>query len=951
MLVKFNIQENLPTIQKNTRQIEMLSHSEKELLEQSYNYFQKANEETVDTKNILMQIILRKEISKNLSVRETLDKMILHLIQKYQLECPEQVEHLKDRLDIIRFLPSEYSHVQYLTEGQSGWFYVADHEGKKVCIKILPLNMRREEKIQKKFHQEVERAFLLDHPHFVRGIGQGILNFLGQKVPFYAMDFCSKGSLRDMLNSQKIIEKSKAFGIFQSIANALQYFHLSTQKKHKNFIPENILFDENDVLKIADFGLPEGEILERSPYYPEEDMAQDIDAREDVYMLGIIFMEMLTGQRADWKNRAEILNELREEQPLWKLCSGMVAEKKYRIPNMYEVLYTCKNMEHCKTGRFVTNIYSLQESYTTLKNSRTQEKKDEVSSLFSKILEILQTEKEYHLISKEIDIRRSNCPAYILSLELPSFLSILNPEQEKIFAKAFALSYAPWKDAVISYAPLSKPTDPIAKFLVRCFLSEPQDQNLCQSIEKKMQKTLWSEEETNILREIAIEKRVKDISVLVKTNRANPFVPAILELFQVSRESSMRIVCADTLGKIGDKEAIPLLVLGLKEADSDVARHCANALGRIGDTEAIAPLISCLENSPVNMQCTCIEALGRIGSQDAIPAILACLKNPNSNLRCTCARALEQIGDKKAGPGLIASLKNSSGYALRVCSEVLVTIYKDDILNLLASLKDFDTLALKACVEALAKLASKDTIPALLFCIAQSSQEDRIIYENFLVKIGRKELNMLISFLKFADVKYHYACIDALVKIGKDSISALVSVIQTSSDRQWIESCIMVLGRIGKEAVPALVSCLAHSDSQIRIASISTLGKIGDQTAAHALVPFLKESHRQPGIACVDALTEMGKEAVPVLISHLQDDDRHIRIACTEVLIKIGKEAIPDLFSCIQCADKNMCRACADALVEIGQESVLALEQGLNDADIYVRYTCKKALEKIYLKG
>jgi len=118
------------------------------------------------------------------------------------------------------------------------------------------------------------------------------------------MEYCSKGDLNDYLNMRKMKEKSALHFMYQ-ILQGLQYLH-SNNIVHRDIKPQNILIDKNNVCKIADFGFArykdQDKLLETmcgSPLYmaPEIIKHQHYSMKADIWSVGVVFYQMLTGQQ------------------------------------------------------------------------------------------------------------------------------------------------------------------------------------------------------------------------------------------------------------------------------------------------------------------------------------------------------------------------------------------------------------------------------------------------------------------------------------------------------------------------------------------------------------------------------------------------------------------------------------------------------------------------------
>jgi serine/threonine protein kinase len=153
-----------------------------------------------------------------------------------------------------------------------------------------------------RFLQEYELIAKVLHPNVVKIFDLGVAD----DHAYIAMEFCSRGSLKRRIS--KGLKKDVAFGYMRKIAGALAELH-RVGILHRDLKPTNVMFRDDDSLVLIDFGLAKqaalsteitgtGEIF-GTPYYmsPEQGHAGDVDNRSDIYALGVIFFEMLTGKK------------------------------------------------------------------------------------------------------------------------------------------------------------------------------------------------------------------------------------------------------------------------------------------------------------------------------------------------------------------------------------------------------------------------------------------------------------------------------------------------------------------------------------------------------------------------------------------------------------------------------------------------------------------------------
>ena len=153
-----------------------------------------------------------------------------------------------------------------------------------------------------RFLQEYEMIAELDHPNIVGIYDLGV----SDDHAHIAMEYVPGGDLKERI--KKGVSEAEAIDYTRQIAGALTQLH-SLGILHRDLKPGNIMVRDNGSLALIDFGLAKRMRLEQeitgngeifgTPYYmsPEQGHADDVDERSDVYSLGIIFYEMLTGKK------------------------------------------------------------------------------------------------------------------------------------------------------------------------------------------------------------------------------------------------------------------------------------------------------------------------------------------------------------------------------------------------------------------------------------------------------------------------------------------------------------------------------------------------------------------------------------------------------------------------------------------------------------------------------
>ncbi|MBZ0185707.1 MAG: serine/threonine protein kinase, partial [Candidatus Obscuribacterales bacterium] len=210
-------------------------------------------------------------------------------------------------------LPEKYELISIIGSGGMGSVLkVRDRDLDKIlAIKLLQKELSDNTANRKRFEQEAEAASKLDHDNLVSVYGYGETE---NKTPYLIMDYIEGESLAEILDREGKLEPERALKIFSQIADALSHAHLLSVI-HRDIKPTNIIIstsdDGSEKARIVDFGiakvLPDnsrqtrdltqtGEVF-GSPQYmsPEQCLGFMLDQRSDIYSLGCLMYESLTG--------------------------------------------------------------------------------------------------------------------------------------------------------------------------------------------------------------------------------------------------------------------------------------------------------------------------------------------------------------------------------------------------------------------------------------------------------------------------------------------------------------------------------------------------------------------------------------------------------------------------------------------------------------------------------
>ncbi len=198
--------------------------------------------------------------------------------------------------------------IELLGRGGMGAVYKARQQDldRVVALKILPPGSHSDPAFAERFNREARALAKLNHPNIVTVHASGCRDGLY----YFVMEYVDGSNLRQVMQAGQL-EPKEALRIVPQICEALQFAH-DDGIVHRDIKPENILLDRRGRVKIADFGLakllnfaPAAGHLTRpeqvmgTPHYmaPEQlERPLAVDHRADIYSLGVVFYELLTGQ-------------------------------------------------------------------------------------------------------------------------------------------------------------------------------------------------------------------------------------------------------------------------------------------------------------------------------------------------------------------------------------------------------------------------------------------------------------------------------------------------------------------------------------------------------------------------------------------------------------------------------------------------------------------------------
>lgn len=241
-------------------------------------------------------------------------------------------EYNARRLDLQDEFERRYEVVRQVGAGGMGTVYEAEHVvlRKRVALKVLKQALAADRLAIARFEREAQACATLQHPNLMQVFDCGVTT---DGCPYLVMEYIEGRNIAKVIKEEKKLSKETFFDVFIPVCNALAYAH-SIGVVHRDLKPENIVLTRGmsgEVPKLVDFGIAKveemggqlqvltqtGELL-GSPSYmsPEQCTGKPVDGRTDVYSLGCVMYEALTGKKAFYgENISTLLFEQMRREP------------------------------------------------------------------------------------------------------------------------------------------------------------------------------------------------------------------------------------------------------------------------------------------------------------------------------------------------------------------------------------------------------------------------------------------------------------------------------------------------------------------------------------------------------------------------------------------------------------------------------------------------------------
>ena len=179
--------------------------------------------------------------------------------------------------------------------------------GREVAVKVLRSDLARDPSFQVRFRREAQAAASLNHPAIVAVYDTGEDRTSAGATPYIVMEYVEGETLRDVLRREGVLSPQRAMTLAADICNALDFSHRNGIV-HRDVKPGNVMVTPEGTVKVMDFGIARAvsdsaatmtstaAVIGTAQYLsPEQARGESVDARSDVYSVGCLLYELVTG--------------------------------------------------------------------------------------------------------------------------------------------------------------------------------------------------------------------------------------------------------------------------------------------------------------------------------------------------------------------------------------------------------------------------------------------------------------------------------------------------------------------------------------------------------------------------------------------------------------------------------------------------------------------------------
>lgn len=268
-------------------------------------------------------------------------------------------------------LADRYECIKRIGTGGMGDVYKAHDRrlDRIVAIKVLKSEYNEDDNFIRKFRRESLAAASISHPNIVSIYDVGMETIADEDVYYIVMEYIDGKTLKELIREEGVLSQNQALNYLIQIAEALKIAH-NKNIIHRDIKSQNIMVTRDNRVKVTDFGIARmagnatmtvtNAVMGSVHYFsPEQARGQKVDARSDIYSMGIVLYEMLTGDVPfDSENPITVaLMHVQNEMP-------MPSEKNPRVSPEVDMVF--KHMTEKKPGDRYDNVSLIIDDVKTI---------------------------------------------------------------------------------------------------------------------------------------------------------------------------------------------------------------------------------------------------------------------------------------------------------------------------------------------------------------------------------------------------------------------------------------------------------------------------------------------------------------------------------------------------------------------------------------------------------
>jgi serine/threonine protein kinase/HEAT repeat protein len=854
-----------------------------------------------------------------------------------------------------------------LGQGGMGSVYLAYDTAldRRVALKVPHFNPDDGPEVLERFYREGRACAKLEHPNLCQVYDVGS----HEGVPYLTMAFIDGKTLAEVLKGSKGLPQREAATIVCKLALALQEAH-TRGVIHRDLKPSNVMINHRGEPVLMDFGLARrldadsvrltrvGEVMGTPAYMPPEQVNGEINTVGppcDIYSLGVILYELLTGRQPFGGSMAVVLAQIltQKPQPPSVFRAGI-------DPRLEAV---CLRAMQKQIGARYANMAEFAAA----------------------LLDYLRT-SAVQGVPAPIPIKPI-LPAKVVSPREPRSDRTAPLPVEAVKVAAVPIAAIPIGGHQPANVPQVEVVEDNTAPLDRFRRDDKDDQG-----GKGGRLLVWV-----VLSLLVLAGLVVALFLLFHKPDPHPEVPrvggkAVGEWAEALKDPDARVRDEAAAALVGAKgDAVPVVAALLKDGKIDVRLEAIQILKKIGASArpGVPELLHLLQDPDARVRETAIVAIGEICGRarawdmDVVAGLCRSLmKDAEPRVKFAAAAALG--GVDRAVPEVDAAM----AFVLKADDNILVRqqvamalgrMGERGVVNLRAALKDEAPQVRIEAIKSASSLsedAVAETMPELSKCAADDDRDVRRTAVAALARVAgprsRQAWEPLMKALQDPDLELKRNAVLALGNIGRvknlDAPEVIASLIETlqKGDLPMRRRAAKALGSLGwkaESALPELSKALTDPDDDLGLAAALAINEIPGRDAVFAietLTDALKKDDlkmRRRAALAFSYIKLPDRSFLPDLRKGLTDPDAEMRLSAAAALGRISEEAAPAIAALIgflKTGNTKQRREAALALGRIGpaaRDAVNALRLGLTDDDEETRSAVVRAFSALRKAG